>query len=341
MPRLDQNDRQQALGMLRAGSSVRRVARAFAVHHSTVYRLVQRQQATGTVADRPRTGAPRVTTARQDRGLRRQHLQDRFLTAAASARATQGRNGGTISSRTVRRRLLEGNIRCRRPYRGAVLTQRHRQARRDWAANRGYLGRRPWRDVIFSDESRFCVSHVDGRVRCYRRVGERYQDACVVQRDRYGGPSVMVWAAMNANFRSPLVQINGTLTAKGYVNDVLQPHLVPLLTQHGGVARFVFQHDNATPHTARRTQQFLQQNGVIVMQWPALSPDMNCIEHIWDALGRLVDQQRPRPQTQAQLFAALQQAWNTIPMVTLNRLVMSMPRRLRACLRANGGHTNY
>ena len=84
MPRLNEHSRHKAIGMLRAGASVRQVAGAFGVHYSTVYRLQQRLQVTGTVADRPRAGASRVTTPRQDRAIRLQHLQDRFQTAAST-----------------------------------------------------------------------------------------------------------------------------------------------------------------------------------------------------------------------------------------------------------------
>ena len=342
MPRLNEHSRHEAIGMLRAGASVRQVAGAFGVHYSTVYRLQQRLQVTGTVADRPRAGAPRITTPRQDRAIRRQHLQDRFQTAASTARATQGQRGGPISSRTVRRQLADANIRCRRPHRGPILTDHHRRERRVWAANRGFLGRgTAWRDVVFSDESRFCLSHQDGRIRVYRRAGERYRDGCVLQRDCYGGASVMVWGAINTNFRSRLVIVNGNLNAIRYVGEILQPHLLPLLAQHGGNNRLLFQHDNARPHVARYSQLFLQQNGVHVIRWPALSPDMNCIEHLWDVLGRMVGEQRPRPRTRQELIAALLQAWQRIPMATICRLTMSMPARLRACVAANGGHTRY
>ena len=50
----------------------------------------------------------------------------------------------------------------------------------------------------------------------------------------------------------------------------------------------ILQHDNARPHTARITTQFLAQNGVNVLEWPAVSPDQNPIEHMWDELGRRV-----------------------------------------------------
>lgn len=68
---------------------------------------------------------------------------------------------------------------------------------------------------------------------------------------------------------------------------------------------------------------------------------MNCIEHLWDVLGRMVDEQRPKPRTRQELIVTLQQGWQQIPMATIRRLTMSMPARLRACTAANGGHTRY
>ena len=47
-------------------------------------------------------------------------------------------------------------------------------------------------------------------------------------------------------------------------------------------------HDNARPHVARINRQFLNRYNVDVLPWPAVSPDMNPIEHIWDYLGRKV-----------------------------------------------------
>ena len=90
MPKLDSAQRNQAIGMLAAGIQPQRVATAIGVHHSSVYRLVNKLAVTGSVDDRQRAGRPRVTTPRQDRAIRNVHLQNRFTTAAETAKATYG-----------------------------------------------------------------------------------------------------------------------------------------------------------------------------------------------------------------------------------------------------------
>ena len=90
-------------------------------------------------------------------------------------------------------------------------------------------------------------------------------------------------------------------------------------------------HDNAMPHVARICRQFLNRNNVNVLPWPAVSPDMNPIEHICDYLGRKV---RPRGNVHnlRDLKNALIQEWNNIPEVVFRRYVRSMRGRLAACI---------
>ncbi|GFR69222.1 transposable element Tcb1 transposase [Elysia marginata] len=159
------------------------------VNRTTIFRLIQRLHETDTMSDRPRSGRPRCTTQRQDRNLVRNHMNNRFLSASASSRQTRGRNNQRISANTVRRRLSTSGLRARRPYIGPILTQRHGHQRTLWAHEHAAWDRIQWRCVVFSDESRFCIEHADGRVRVWRRSGERYQANCVREHDRWGGAS--------------------------------------------------------------------------------------------------------------------------------------------------------
>ena len=71
------------------------------------------------------------------------------------------------------------------------------------------------------------------------------------------------------------------LMAGRYIDQVLRPVVVPFIAQRPG---FEFQQDNAHPHSARVLQDFSKINGVAVMNWPALSPDLAPIEHLWDEI---------------------------------------------------------
>lgn len=88
-------------------------------------------------------------------------------------------------------------------------------------------------------------------------------------------------------------------------------------------------------------QQFLQQEGIDVMNWPARSPDLNPIEHIWDILSRSIHQRQVAPQTVQELADALVQVWEEIAQVNIRHLIRSMPRRCREVIQAHGGHTHY
>ena len=79
MPRHSEQQRNQAIGMLRAGVGYRRVVRQLNCDHSTISRLLMRYQLSVTTKDRPRPGKPMVTTPQQDIFIRQWHLRGRFL----------------------------------------------------------------------------------------------------------------------------------------------------------------------------------------------------------------------------------------------------------------------
>ncbi|GFT53549.1 transposable element Tcb2 transposase [Trichonephila clavipes] len=189
-----------------------------------------------------------------------------------------------------------------------------------------------WRRVIFSDESRFSLSADDHRTCVWRRTGQRSDPAFIVERHTAISQGVTVWGAISWDTRSSLVVLQGTLTAFRYVDDILTPIVLPMLSSRPGT---IYQQDNARPHTARLSQKCLQ--GYEVLPWPARSPDLSPIEHVWDALGR---QLQPSRDT-GELTAQMQRLWQDLPQGVISDLIESMPRRISACIAARGGFTTY
>ena len=336
MVRLTEVQRGQAIALLNQGQRQQQVARPFGVHVSTIERLVRRLRETGRVADRPRSGRPRVTSQRQDRAIRLAHLRNCHLTATETAVNTVGSHNRRIHPKTVRNRLREFG---RRPNVGLPLNWARRARRMAWVTAQAprCFPMRQWRRVFFTDESRFTVFRADGRRRLYRHRGERFADACVFERDKYWGGSVMVWGGISQCVKSPLIVVPGNLTAVRYRDEILRPVAVPLVQQH----QMTFQHDNARPHVARGCQDFLANNNIEPLDWPPYSPDLSPIELLWDELDRRVRRRRNTPNTLGQLRIALPEEWENIPMRKINTLVKSMQRRIRAVINARRGHTRY
>ena len=263
MVRLTDVQRGRAIALLMQGQRQQQVANYFGVNVSTIERLVRRLRETGHLADRPRSGRPRVTSRRQDRTIRLTHLRNRHLTATETALNTVDTHNRQISPKTVGSRLREIGLRPRRPYVGLPLTQARRLRRMAWLTAHAprLFPMRQWRRVLFT-ESRFTLYRADGRRRVYR--GERFADACVVERDRFGGGSVMVWGGIAHGIKSQLIIVAGNMTAVRYRDESLRPVAVPLVQQRN----LILQQDNARSHVARVCQDFLANNNIAPLGWP-------------------------------------------------------------------------
>ena len=103
----------------------------------------------------------------------------------------------------------------------------------------------------------------------------------------------------------------------------------------------IFQHDGARCHTAKSVQQWLQEQGVEVLEpWSGNSPDLNPIENCWDVVKNKV--RSHKPSSHAELIKTIKQVWTQqISATYCEKLVTSMPRRIQAILKAKGKHTKY
>ncbi len=125
----------------------------------------------------------------QDRGYRLANPRNRHVTATETAINPVGSHNRHIHPKTVRHRLREVGLRARRPLPRLHLIRARRARRMAWLAAHAprRFPMRLWRRIFFTDETRFTLFRPGGRLRVYRRRGERFADYCVIERDRFGG----------------------------------------------------------------------------------------------------------------------------------------------------------
>ena len=152
-------------------------------------------------------------------------------------------------------------------------------------------------------------------------------------------PKVMIWGAITANMRCGLwfMPANSTITGRVYL-EILQEK-VPIFMNISQST--IFQHDGAPCHTSKLVSKWLHENGIEVLgPWPGNSPDLNPIENCWNYLKDRVA--RLKPVSIDDLQHKIKMVWTQdITPEYLKKLIHSMPNRLQACLKANGGPINY
>ncbi|GFX15863.1 transposable element Tcb2 transposase [Trichonephila clavipes] len=157
---------------------------------------------------------------------------------------------------------------------------------------------------------------------------------------KFGGGGVLVYGGISIDGRTDLYIIrDGPLTARRYRDKILRPIVVPYAAAIG--AYFILMDNNCRPRRANLVEGFIFEERIIRMEWPACSPDMNSIEHVWDALGRRDAGHPPPPQTLQELERALLEEWDRMPQLVINSLIVSMPRRCSTLLVVRRNHTPY
>ncbi|KFM61440.1 Transposable element Tcb1 transposase, partial [Stegodyphus mimosarum] len=267
-------------------------------------------------------------------------LKARITIAIASVDADMlAATGTTISRQTVYRRLGHIGLYAVRPVRCVPLTATHCRLRLAWSIEHSLWTPQQWACLMFFDESRFSLQSDSRRTFIWRAPGTRYHQENIIEGHRYGGAGVLVWGGIILCSRTDLYVHIGTMTSQIYWDVILEQHVRLFRGSMG--AQFVFVDDNARPHRANNLTECLQSEDITSMDWPAFSPDLNTVEHVWDMLGRRVAAHQPPPTCLPELRRALLFEWCNIPQDQIDNLILSMPRHCTDYITASGRHTMY
>ncbi|GFU87477.1 transposable element Tcb1 transposase [Trichonephila clavipes] len=195
-----------------------------------------------------------------------------------------------------------------------------------------------WNEVVFTDESRICLQHHDGRIRVWKHRGEKMLNSCVMHRHTGPALDIMVWGGIGYHSRTLLVRITGTLNSQRHISEVLEPVVLPYLQ---GLATAIFQQDNARSHVARIVQRFFVNHKIELLPWPARSPDLSPIENMWSMFAQRLTQITPPAATPDQLWQCVEAVWSAVPQEHIQSLFESMPRRVAAVISNNGSYSGY
>ena len=151
----------------------------------------------------------------------------------------------------------------------------------------------------------------------------------------------MVWGCMGWNGVGRLTEVQGIMDAKQYC-EILEDGLVESFEELGIEEEDrIFQQDNDPKHTSKLATQWFEDNNINLLVWPAQSPDINPIEHLWVHLKNRMKKYPNPPKGVHELWERVAEEWNKITPETCQNLIESMPRRIEAVIKAKGGHTKY
>jgi transposase len=217
-----------------------------------------------------------------------------------------------------------------------TFKERYGRAYRQWPSRTDVF-----KKLIFSDEHWCTTNDSSSRIQW---CSHRHDALARSSKARYNTKSIMIWAAIGYNYKSPIIVLNTTkkneenkisrLNGESYHKLLVKSQVVSFCQEN----RYIFMQDGARPHIAEEVMNYFRNKNVVVMRnWPAHSPALNPIEKVWSHLNTLVSEHYPPARDTQELEAQVRWIWeHKMTQATINNFVLGFDKCCQECVALRG-----
>jgi transposase len=338
MKQISAAERNSILAHIDNGLSDRKIAAEVKLSRSTVKNMRRLYRPDLPTA---KPGRPAKLSAQNKRFLVRSVTSGELDTAVKANKKLKVDLGVCVSDNTVRRALVEAGLKASAKVEKPLLSKKNVKARLEFAKRYQHWTVADWERVVWSDETKINRFNSDGRSWCWVRDVDSLETRTVKQTVKHGGGSIMIWGCMTAKGPGYMCKINGRMDQHLY-KQILEEDLVDTIKYYRlPKNRVIFQQDNDLKHTASSVREWLGQQDFEVLEWPAQSPDLNLIEHLWAWMKIRLNQFDRAPSGMLELWERTEEVWDKFGKDECRKLIHTMPARIQAVLKAKGHWTDY
>lgn len=312
------------------GLSIHEIAKKYKCDRKTIKSILKKHRETGCVANRPGRGRKRKLNPQQERAVVKKLKRGKNSTVVS--REISQKLKEPISPATIQRIGNRGGAKYLVVEEQDLLTEEHKRKRVEFARCRA---KNDWIFTLFTDEKTFQVGggpHKMWQDPKHRRTRE------VVRHPK----KIHVWGGIGYYYKTKLYFFEENLNSKLY-QKILRLRLPPESSPdcpEGREADWIFVQDLDPKHRAKSTSAYLDEVAPDRMKdFPAKSPEINIIEDMWSAVARAIEHYNIT--SVDQLKRLVKKAWDELPWELVRKSVDSIPRRLKAIIKAEGGRVKY